>query len=259
MCHVNMMTTSSPHKQTAASAPFRQQVFAICKIQNGIKKMLEQKHTKQKKLINTLFGAAIKTTIWFINGTNLNILTSLKERLHVQPDGSLSINHVIRTDMAWYTCAPTNNFHKSPDAKAFLNVTYIPRVQRLPSTTYLALDMKGFLHCPVDSNPPVTHITRPGEGNESRKVTFIRHAQVHYFTAKIQIRQLKKWFKNNSTIDLHNPRQVHMHAVGTSLYFDTTSMEDEGFYMCAPHSNLGQGHISSSMQVLVRGQLIWMG
>ena len=61
---------------------------------------------------------------WFKNDVDVKTLRGYYEahRILIQSDGSLHIISVVKQDMAWYKCRPSNGYGED-EASAFLNVT----------------------------------------------------------------------------------------------------------------------------------------
>ena len=60
---------------------------------------------------------------WFKDNENIKFLPDYGDRINAFKDGSLVITSVIKNDMGWYTCHPTNGIGEDPKASAYLNVT----------------------------------------------------------------------------------------------------------------------------------------
>ena len=60
---------------------------------------------------------------WYRDGIDVQLISSLKERSQILPDGTLAINNVAKDDGGWYKCCPTTNIGTPPEANAYLNVT----------------------------------------------------------------------------------------------------------------------------------------
>jgi hypothetical protein len=43
--------------------------------------------------------------------------------MYIQTDGTFILSSVIKEDMGWYVCRPSNGVGQDPEAAAFLNVT----------------------------------------------------------------------------------------------------------------------------------------
>ena len=96
----------------------------------------------------------------------------------------------------------------------------LPVVQPMPLRQYLPRGLHGKLDCPVDANPPPTHI---------------------------------EWFKNERSLDLSAfGGRLVVDRQGT-LLFNTVVSSDEGRYACKPHSAAGIGRQSLAIQVEVKG------
>ena len=100
-----------------------------------------------------------------------------------------------------------------------LNTDY-PKVQAMPTRIYLPRGMLGKIECPVEANPPMTHII---------------------------------WMKNEKIIDLSHLTRMKVNKQGT-LIIKSVMTSDDGRYSCIPYSPLGAGQMSMPVQILIKGQ-----
>ncbi|XP_041372837.1 uncharacterized protein LOC121386106 [Gigantopelta aegis] len=153
---------------------------------------------------------------WFKKGLDVRKLKGFEVgRILIQSDGSLRITTVIKDDMAWYMCRPSNGYGED-EASAFLNVTYKPTVVDMPSTLTWARGLTGRIECHVDANPPVTSTL---------------------------------WIKDSR--NLANTSRIEVLGNGT-LFLSDVRESDSGSYSCIPTSRIGTGEASPSVQVVVR-------
>jgi hypothetical protein len=181
---------------------------------------------------------------WYRNGVDVHQTVGLMSRAGIYADGSFVISSTTREDAGWYTCRPTNGLGVAPEATAYLNVTYLPRVVGLTSRVFLARGLTGRLDCPVEANPPATLIL---------------------------------WSRNGLMIDDDDDddgigggeggggygdgerrsagggasRRMRVGRQG-SLFIRSVEDVDEGHYACTPYSPLGKGQTSLPIQVIVR-------
>lgn len=62
------------------------------------------------------------TYYWYKDGTDVRTLPVYEKRLTLPPDGGLLLTGVVKEDMGWYTCKPSNAIGQD-EASAYLNVT----------------------------------------------------------------------------------------------------------------------------------------
>jgi len=95
----------------------------------------------------------------------------------------------------------------------------------MPARLYLLGGITGRIDCPVEANPPVVRIM---------------------------------WTRNESMLDdVTKSSRVSLGKYGT-LVLRTVRRDDEGRYACLPYSSLGMGEISSTVNVYVRGAVVFL-
>ncbi|XP_061164705.1 uncharacterized protein LOC133173705 isoform X4 [Saccostrea echinata] len=154
---------------------------------------------------------------WYFKSRN--VLTYNDSRLSVYPDGKLVISPVYKKDMGWYTCRPSNGVGEDPEASAFLNVTYAPKilVDLMPAQVTWALGYEENLDCPVDANPPVREFS---------------------------------WKKNTYLVSFSSDHITLL--PNGSLLVKSVQHSDAGAYSCMPVSSIGNGPSSPLVQVIVQ-------
>ncbi|XP_048773272.2 uncharacterized protein LOC125678683 isoform X5 [Ostrea edulis] len=154
---------------------------------------------------------------WYFK--NRNVLSYNDSRISVYPDGKLVISPVYKKDMGWYMCRPSNGVGEDPEAPAFLNVTYAPKilVDLMPARVTWALGYQEHLDCPVDANPPVREFS---------------------------------WKKNTYLVSFSSDH-ITLLSNG-SLLVKSVQHSDAGAYSCMPVSSIGNGPSSPLMQVIVQ-------
>ena len=93
---------------------------------------------------------------WYRDGRNLLQVSNLLTRLTIEPDGSLIIIDVHRTDSNWYTCRPSNGFGTAPEVSAFINITR--KLHYLSRYNYSLLTILSQITCYPIAVPSVTNI-----------------------------------------------------------------------------------------------------
>ncbi|GAB1598970.1 uncharacterized protein LOC106876426 isoform X4 [Argonauta hians] len=154
---------------------------------------------------------------WFKDSENIKFLPDYGKRVNAFKDGSLVITSVIKSDMGWYTCHPTNGIGEDPKASAYLNVTYLPKMLKMLNRIYWALGHQQSLVCNVDANPPIIKT---------------------------------QWTKNGRTMQFNNDR-LQLLPNGT-VVVSRVQNSDAGSYSCQATSSLGRGPSSLLVQVMVR-------
>ncbi|XP_069115599.1 uncharacterized protein [Argopecten irradians] len=174
-----------------------------------------------QRIVFTCGADAFPTNItyhWFFKNQDVVTLRGyIKGRIQIKSTGDLVISPVEKDDMGWYICRPTNGIGRDPEAPAYLNVTYLPKVLSMPSVVTWALGLQAQLDCPVEANPAVSEYI---------------------------------WTKNNFMVAVH-PERITLLANGTLLIYNVKK-SDEGSYSCQPVSPLGSGETSKLVQVSVR-------
>ncbi|KAJ8316251.1 hypothetical protein KUTeg_006265 [Tegillarca granosa] len=157
---------------------------------------------------------------WYFENRQIDMtIPSFRSRFSVNQQGSLSINNVQKRDMGWYICRPSNGVGQDPEAAAYLNVTYPPKVIKdlIHKRLIWALGFQEQLDCPVDANPPVTEII---------------------------------WSKDNYLVEFSSNRRTQL-SNGT-LLVKRVEQIDAGQYSCIPLSTAGRGDTSPIVQIVVR-------
>ncbi|XP_036358845.1 uncharacterized protein LOC115211947 isoform X2 [Octopus sinensis] len=154
---------------------------------------------------------------WFKDSENIKFLPDYGKRVNAFKDGSLVITSVVKNDMGWYTCHPTNGIGEDPKASAYLNVTYLPKMLKMLHRIYWALGHQQSLVCNVDANPPIIKT---------------------------------QWTKNGRTLQFNSDR-LQLLANGT-VVVSRVQNSDAGSYSCQASSSLGRGPSSLLVQVIVR-------
>ncbi|XP_021375947.1 uncharacterized protein LOC110464826 isoform X2 [Mizuhopecten yessoensis] len=174
-----------------------------------------------QRIVFTCGADAFPTNItyhWFFKNQDVVTMRAFKTgRVQIKTTGELVISPVEKDDMGWYICRPTNGVGRDPEAPAYLNVTYLPKVLSMPSVVTWALGLQAQLDCPVEANPAVSEYI---------------------------------WTKNNFMVAVH-PERITLLANGTLLIYKV-SQSDAGSYSCQPVSPLGSGETSKLVQVTVR-------
>ncbi|XP_046554205.1 LOW QUALITY PROTEIN: protein turtle homolog A-like [Haliotis rubra] len=156
------------------------------------------------------------TYSWFKDGIDVETLPGFQVgRISISPDGNLLISSVIKDDMAWYMCRPSNGIGED-EASAYLNVTYFPKVLPMPSQLTWAKGFREKIDCPVDANPSMT------------ETIWTKDAMILDSTGRMAI-------LTNGTLVIRN-----------------VTLLDSGSYSCTPVSLLGRGETSPHVQVIVR-------
>ena len=120
------------------------------------------------------------------------------------------------------------------------------RVLSQPDRIYLTRAVPGRLDCPADANPPVTLVAWTKDG---RPVQVARRINSDSDSSISERPALKTSATGYIASDSF---RVSLAGDG-ALLFTTVSSEDAGRYACTPHSSLGVGQSSVSVQVLVKG------
>ncbi|KAI0211550.1 Protein turtle [Lamellibrachia satsuma] len=155
---------------------------------------------------------------WLRNDIDVQKVSGLMARAMVYADGSFVVTTVIKEDSGWYKCRPTNGIGSPPEASAYLNVTYLPRVLSMPMQLYLPLGMMGRIECPIEANPAITQVV---------------------------------WTKDGHVVNFATLDRLKLTRQGT-LVIETVVAADDGTYTCTPYSPIGAGKSSPPVQVNVR-------
>ncbi|CAH1797172.1 unnamed protein product, partial [Owenia fusiformis] len=155
---------------------------------------------------------------WYKDGRDVQLVAGLMARAGVYADGRLVISSVVADDTGWYKCRPSNGLGIAPEAEAFLNVTFLPKVLPMPTRIYLPLGMSASISCKTIANPPVTLIV---------------------------------WTRNEHVIDFSSSPRYRLSNDGT-LSIDLVTKKDSGRYTCMPYSPLGADKGSPIIQAVVR-------
>ncbi|KAK7492445.1 hypothetical protein BaRGS_00016318 [Batillaria attramentaria] len=157
------------------------------------------------------------TYYWYKDGTDVKLLPAYHAKRLTITNGNLLLTGVVKQDMGWYTCKPSNGFG-SDEGSAYLNVTYYPRVleKQMQAQVTWAKGFRQQLDCPVDANPPVTRIV---------------------------------WLKGSTILASTGRFDILLNG---TLMVSNVEESDAGSYSCIPYSALGEGTQSRFVQVIVR-------
>uniref|UniRef100_A0A0K8WJZ6 Protein turtle n=1 Tax=Bactrocera latifrons TaxID=174628 RepID=A0A0K8WJZ6_BACLA len=154
---------------------------------------------------------------WFKDGTPLEDVQDLMRRCHTGPDGSLSIDPTMMSDLGEYECRVNNTEGEFQFAKAFLNIQYKAKVIYAPPEVYLPFGQPAVLDCHFRANPPLKNL---------------------------------RWEKDGLLFDSYNVPGVFYKSNG-SLYFSKVDESTAGSYTCTPYNDLGTGGPSPIISVIV--------
>ncbi|GFO11860.1 protein turtle [Plakobranchus ocellatus] len=153
---------------------------------------------------------------WFKNGIDVATTRGFhSNRITKRNDGSLLLVTVVKADDGWYKCRARNSLGQD-EASAYLNVTYLPIVQDMPSRVIWAKGYMQHLDCPADANPPVLGAN---------------------------------WTKNDAPV--RSTGRTDILTNGT-LIVSNVQESDAGLYQCRPYNQMGQGEYSTRVQVQVK-------
>ncbi|KAG4079404.1 hypothetical protein HA402_008096 [Bradysia odoriphaga] len=155
---------------------------------------------------------------WFKDGVALTELHDLAQRSFMGPDGSLSIDPTIMSDLGEFVCVVKNTAGEEQSARAYLNIQYKAKVIYAPQEVYLPYGQPAILDCHFRSNPPLTNL---------------------------------RWEKDGFLFDPYNVQGVFYKRNG-SLYFSTVDETHNGKYSCTPYNDLGTDGPSPLIQVIVQ-------
>ncbi|XP_028896692.1 protein borderless isoform X2 [Zeugodacus cucurbitae] len=154
---------------------------------------------------------------WFKDGTPLEDVQDLMRRCHTGPDGSLSIDPTMMSDLGEYECRVNNTEGEFQFAKAFLNIQYKAKVIYAPPEVYLPFGQPAVLDCHFRANPPLKNL---------------------------------RWEKDGLLFDSYNVPGVFYKSNG-SLYFSKVDESTAGSYTCTPYNDLGTDGPSPIISVIV--------
>ncbi|XP_053958172.1 protein borderless [Anastrepha ludens] len=155
--------------------------------------------------------------VWYKDGTPLEEVQDLMRRCHTGPDGSLSIDPTMMSDLGEYECRVNNTEGEFQFAKAFLNIQYKAKVIYAPPEVYLPFGQPAVLDCHFRANPPLKNL---------------------------------RWEKDGLLFDSYNVPGVFYKSNG-SLYFSKVDESTAGSYTCTPYNDLGTDGPSPIISVIV--------
>ncbi|CAD7080232.1 unnamed protein product [Hermetia illucens] len=155
---------------------------------------------------------------WFKDGKALSELVDLTHRSMQSPDGSLSIDPTMMSDLGEYECVVRNNDGETQSARAFLNIQYKAKVIYAPPEVYLPFGQPAILDCHFRANPPLRSL---------------------------------RWEKDGFLFDPYNVPGVFYKQNG-SLFFSKVDESHSGRYTCTPYNELGTDGPSPLITVIVQ-------
>ena len=188
---------------------------------------------------------------------DVNLVEGLGQRVSfADGGGTLVISSAFGSDSGWYYCSATNGL-SSATAKAFLNVTFPPKLLQMRKILYLPKNNAAEIKCRADANPPVSHVDWKKNGEPLRRLE--RHGNMNN-NNKASRRRVNGNYNNNNVNNVSkyspyvsaSPLYSFINN-GLSIYLPRASSEyHEGDYTCMPFNSLGFGVESEPMKVLVR-------
>lgn len=160
----------------------------------------------------------ISKIAWYKDGTEITALHDLQHRSLRGPDGSLSIDPTMMSDLGEYECLVTNHDGETQSARAFLNIQYKAKVIYAPPEVYLPYGQPAVLDCHFRSNPPLKNL---------------------------------RWEKDGFLYDPYNVQGVFYKRNG-SLFFSKVDESHAGRYTCTPYNELGTEGPSPLITVIVQ-------
>lgn len=160
----------------------------------------------------------VSTIRWYKDGKPLGELHDLVHRSYSAPDGSLSIDPTMMSDLGEYECVVRSDDGETQTARAFLNIQYKAKVIYAPPEVYLPYGQPAILDCHFRSNPPLKNL---------------------------------RWEKDGFLFDPYNVQGVFYKRNG-SLYFSKVDESHAGRYTCTPYNELGTDGPSPLITVIVQ-------
>ncbi|XP_037958823.1 protein borderless-like [Teleopsis dalmanni] len=157
------------------------------------------------------------TASWYKDGVLLQDVQDLVRRSYMGPDGSLSIDPTMMSDLGEYVCNVRNNEGEIQTAKAFLNIQYKAKVIYAPPEVYLPYGQPAVLDCHFRANPPLKNL---------------------------------RWEKDGLLFDSYNVPGV-FYKMNGSLFFAKVDENHAGSYTCTPFNDLGTDGPSPVISVIV--------
>ncbi|XP_023166123.2 protein borderless [Drosophila hydei] len=154
---------------------------------------------------------------WYKDGVLLQEVQDLIRRSFMGPDGSLSIDPTMMSDLGEYECKVRNNEGELQTAKAFLNIQYKAKVIYAPPEVYLPYGQPAVLDCHFRANPPLKNL---------------------------------RWEKDGLLFDSYNVPGV-FYKMNGSLFFSKVNENYAGSYTCTPYNDLGTDGPSPIISVIV--------
>ncbi|ESO09233.1 hypothetical protein HELRODRAFT_168195 [Helobdella robusta] len=187
---------------------------------------------------------------WYFNDKIIQTPVSrLLENSGVQADGGYLMKNVSEKNMGWYKCKPYNGVVQSPEASAFLNVTYAPKVKDLKLLQFVMRGLESYITCPVDANPPISTLKWFKEDKliqvtktESSKLEDYPNYETNFISSA-----------GDSSSSSSSSSSLSSSIVNYKLFIRNVSEDDAGAYTCLPLSSMGAGRISPPINVTVIG------
>ncbi|EDW04279.1 GH10067 [Drosophila grimshawi] len=154
---------------------------------------------------------------WYKDGVLLQEVQDLVRRSFMGPDGSLSIDPTMMSDLGEYECKVRNHDGELQTAKAFLNIQYKAKVIYAPPEVYLPYGQPAVLDCHFRANPPLKNL---------------------------------RWEKDGLLFDSYNVPGV-FYKMNGSLFFSKVNENYAGSYTCTPYNDLGTDGPSPIISVIV--------
>ncbi|KAI8035411.1 protein borderless isoform X2 [Drosophila gunungcola] len=154
---------------------------------------------------------------WYKDGVLLQEVQDLVRRSYMGPDGSLSIDPTMMSDLGEYECKVRNSEGELQTAKAFLNIQYKAKVIYAPPEVYLPYGQPAVLDCHFRANPPLKNL---------------------------------RWEKDGLLFDSYNVPGV-FYKMNGSLFFAKVDENHAGSYTCTPYNDLGTDGPSPVISVIV--------
>ncbi|XP_065211981.1 protein borderless isoform X2 [Planococcus citri] len=176
--------------------------------------VMEEESVKMK-CVSKILPANV---VWYKDEIPVTEIQNLKDRIIVNPEGSLNIIKTEMKDSGYYFCEITNDDGEKQSAGAYLNVRFKAKVVYAPRRVYLPFGRPGHLECYFKANPEITKI---------------------------------RWEKDGFLFDAYNVPGVFARKNG-SLYFSKVDDSHGGEYTCTPYNDLGTNGPSPRMTVIVQ-------